>query len=854
MKSRIDFAHAQEILAAASPSRDFGQPLLMARHRIASPDKVESTPPSTPDPKKRELTPVERELSSLKWYARQPQELPKISPKFQKLIDYYVIARTNANEPSVSQMVQQTVIDFLGIQPTDLLTVGTCFGRYLRPMIAFALEKLIHESGKYKKIDYLKDHPNGKAVSGVLQTVINPVEIGYRHTVNLPTAGTYYLVWGDQKLVVSFDFNGQCCSISSTVSTQNRGLGEAFLRDFNQSCAENNIYKNRTLTMSEGNLIFLKAESIRLKDVYLPGRIKNEVVENTIGVLENREELLKTSFGINRSILLSGEPGCHAKGQLLLMFDGSLKKVEDIVVGDRLMGPDSKPRTVQSLARGRDRMVEVIPTKGDPFVVNENHILTIRNGWKAKDQTPIDISIKNWLEGRYPRHKLFRVGVRFPRQKKPTIDPYFLGFLLGDGSLGHTTIGVSGPDDETKQLVVRQAAALGMNISVSNGDKSKVIRSFVRKSAKGNAKSPLGQAVKALGLIGTNCGTKFIPPQYKFASIRCRLQLLAGLMDSDGSYDKECNVYDYITKSKLLAHDLVFVARSVGLAAYVNQCTKRCTTTGYVGRYYRICVSGDIDKIPVKWESKKARPRLITKNALNVGFRVRKLGVANYYGFALDGDGRYLMDDFMVTHNTGKTKLFKAIASTVPQCTVIWVSSKAFEYTSDVSLLYDAARDLGPTILVIEDMDLIGAERDSSRDNRLLGEFLTQMSGASANKTTITLASTNSLDKIDRALSNRPGRFDRVLEVVPPSAKFRKKMLVAFLTEFGVKVDVSDQTWAEVVDYTEGMTGAHLQEIAKTSLVKLVVAKKEKTLHDEDLLNATMLVVSNFKHSPKTNN
>lgn len=509
MKSRIDFAHAQEILAAATPSRDFGQLLLMARHRIASPDKVESAPPSSPDPKKRELTPVERELSSLKWYARQPQELPKIPPKFQKLIDYYVIARTNANEPSVSQMVQQTVIDFLGIQPTDLLTVGTCFGRYLRPMIAFALEKLIHESGKYKKVDYLKDHPNGKAVSGVLQTVINPVEIGYRHTVNLPTAGTYYLVWGDQKLVVSFDFNGQCCSISSTVSTRNRGLGEAFLRDFNQSCAENNIYKNRTLTMSEGNLIFLKAESIRLKDVYLPGRIKNEVVENTIGVLENREELLKTSFGINRSILLSGEPG------------------------------------------------------------------------------------------------------------------------------------------------------------------------------------------------------------------------------------------------------------------------------------------------------------------------------------------------------TGKTKLFKAIASTVPQCTVIWVSSKAFEYTSDVSLLYDAARDLGPTILVIEDMDLIGAERDSSRDNRLLGEFLTQMSGASANKTTITLASTNSLDKIDRALSNRPGRFDRVLEVAPPSAKFRKKMLVAFLTEFGVKVDVSDQTWGEVVDYTDGMTGAHLQEIAKTSLVKLVVAKKEKTLHDEDLLNATMLVVSNFKHSQR---
>ncbi len=72
--------------------------------------------------------------------------------------------------------------------------------------------------------------------------------------------------------------------------------------------------------------------------------------------------------------------GCHAKGHPILMYDGSVKKVEDIVVGDLLMGPDETPRRVLQLARGREPMVRIVPAAGSglpAFTVNRHHLMPV---------------------------------------------------------------------------------------------------------------------------------------------------------------------------------------------------------------------------------------------------------------------------------------------------------------------------------------------------------------------------------------------------------------------------------------------------------------------------------------------
>lgn len=70
--------------------------------------------------------------------------------------------------------------------------------------------------------------------------------------------------------------------------------------------------------------------------------------------------------------------GCHEKNTLIWMADGSKKKVQDIAVGDLVMGPDKTPRTVNKLIHGRDELVKVKYVGGDSYVVNWGHVLALK--------------------------------------------------------------------------------------------------------------------------------------------------------------------------------------------------------------------------------------------------------------------------------------------------------------------------------------------------------------------------------------------------------------------------------------------------------------------------------------------
>lgn len=98
--------------------------------------------------------------------------------------------------------------------------------------------------------------------------------------------------------------------------------------------------------------------------------------------------------------LLVMATGCHEAGQGVLMFDGSVKAVEDVRVGDQLMGPDSAPRNVLALARGEEEMVEIVPTKGEPWRVNRSHILSLVRTAQGRARTGgeiVDVTAADWL-------------------------------------------------------------------------------------------------------------------------------------------------------------------------------------------------------------------------------------------------------------------------------------------------------------------------------------------------------------------------------------------------------------------------------------------------------------------------
>lgn len=355
--------------------------------------------------------------------------------------------------------------------------------------------------------------------------------------------------------------------------------------------------------------------------------------------------------------------GCHALGQLILMFDGSLRRVEEISVGEYLMGPDSLPRLVLSLARGRGRMVRIVPTKGESWIVNDDHILTLVRTNKCKEKNRFngsvsDISVGDWEKlSKTQKHirKLFRVPVEFSQHEELTLEPYFLGLLLGDGSMRSTSITCNDP--ELHEEVRAQAKSFGLftrsDVSGGGADMTYIT------SRKLNGVNAVGIHLKSLGLSRCVSGSKFIPSIYKTASRQSRLELIAGLMDTDGSAAGGC--YDYISKSEQLSNDVAYVARSLGFAAYVSPCQKKCQN-GNGGTYYRVCISGNLDEIPSRLERKTHTPRRQKKNHLRTGFKIERLGEGDYYGFSLSGDGRFLLGDFTVTHNTGKAVELAAIA------------------------------------------------------------------------------------------------------------------------------------------------------------------------------------------------
>lgn len=138
-----------------------------------------------------------------------------------------------------------------------------------------------------------------------------------------------------------------------------------------------------------------------------------------------------------------------------------------------------------------------------------------------------------------------------------------------------------------------------------------------------------------------------------------RLELIAGLIDSDGGISR--NSYDWINKNYQLAYDFYCIINSCGLRATMKKCSKKCGD--FTGIYYRISITGDLKKIPIKIKRKQAIVNIKdTSKVLRETFSVESIGNDNYYGFTTDGNNRFMLDDCTVVHNsTGAAYIFSKL-------------------------------------------------------------------------------------------------------------------------------------------------------------------------------------------------
>jgi superfamily II DNA or RNA helicase len=372
---------------------------------------------------------------------------------------------------------------------------------------------------------------------------------------------------------------------------------------------------------------------------------------------------------------------CLDPNTKVLIWKGGFKFAKDIIIGDLLVGDDSSPRTVLSTCSGTEMMYEIQQTDGENYTVNEPHILSLKvsqhKNWfwydkkqqyilewfdkgkkclmkacyglsygtkeeafkkmldyrnKIPNDDIVDITVKDYLKLNKTTQKLlkgFKVGVDYPKQKV-IIDPYLLGVWLGDESRRH--------DFQSNINEIRHNTTNLDNVSYIIPGCKRVDNQLLQLLDKYNSSQ-----------------NKHIPIEYLYNSREVRLSVLAGLLDTGGypTHDNCC--YEITQKVKQLSLDIAYLARSLGFFVSYKKIQKSCMYKGKkkTDTYFKCCLSGNgLHEIPILTYCKKDNKRKIDSNAMLTNITIRQVGKGGYCGFTIDGNRRFLLHDFTVTHNT----------------------------------------------------------------------------------------------------------------------------------------------------------------------------------------------------------
>ena len=258
-------------------------------------------------------------------------------------------------------------------------------------------------------------------------------------------------------------------------------------------------------------------------------------------------------------IIIAARPGmgkCLGKGTKVLLYNGDLKKVEDVEIGDLLMGDDSTPRKVKSIARGREKMYFIRQNKAKDYRVNESHILSLkrsRNEGKHNKGDVLNITVKEYLEKSdkfKSNYKGYKVAVDF-EEKQLEIPPYFLGVWLGYGHSYSSRITTT--DQEIVNYLEDLAKDYNQELKVYEQE-DRVNNYGITKGFQGGNHTlfSLQSELRKLNVLQN----KHIPNHFLINSKENRLQLLAGLIDTDGYYDDKAHCYEIVQSTKKLAKQI----------------------------------------------------------------------------------------------------------------------------------------------------------------------------------------------------------------------------------------------------------------------------------------------------------
>ncbi len=340
--------------------------------------------------------------------------------------------------------------------------------------------------------------------------------------------------------------------------------------------------------------------------------------------------------------------------------------------GDFVIGSDGNPTRVMGVyPQGPKPVYRLTLTDGASTLACAEHLWAVHTMEDKRRGKPRRILQTHEMIGNIRRHHQYRyevptlsAPVNWPH-REPSLEPYSLGRLLGDGCLtGKTSPSFTTSDAELISSL--ELGLAGMNLLFRRKSSFDYV---ITNPAAGRGgviiRNPLTQASRGLELSGTHSATKFIPEEYLYNSAEVRLAVLQGLLDTDGGpvtqAGRTCRI-QYTTTSRRLRDDVLFLVRSLGGVAHSRRRSAAGRKPGFAGGrevlYRNDAFVMDI-RLPRGLEPFRLRRKAAMYHETGGGRPMRFIKSIEPAGveetqcirFAA-ADSLYVTDDFILTHNT----------------------------------------------------------------------------------------------------------------------------------------------------------------------------------------------------------
>lgn len=326
---------------------------------------------------------------------------------------------------------------------------------------------------------------------------------------------------------------------------------------------------------------------------------------------------------------------------------------KDVKVGDLLFDRLGKPTLVQGVfPQGITERYKVTLSDGREMILSPDHLVPYITSKGNIANKELKYMVKNYLKttNRGNKKHVYRIpqnkAVNYVKQEH-VINPYALGVLIGDGSLSEwDRLAVSFSEED---VLVKFMESAGLEAYTKNN----YMYNFTIRDNKNSKK--IREAIIDLGLnVGSS--SKFIPTSYKYDSKENRLELLKGLMDTDGhvSINGSGDSYTYLydTVSEKLAKDIQWIAQSLGYGVKICKYKRESEGKGtefrvkiYTGE---VIVSSNkhLERLSkLEYRSNRDKWVYITD--------IQQIEDGETVCFSVDNpEHLFLMNDFIVTHNT----------------------------------------------------------------------------------------------------------------------------------------------------------------------------------------------------------